>query len=341
MAPDGMPRREIPDALLRAKQAIAAQFLAPAKAAFRAAAYAVSTKPQHNVVGVGIGRKIIKGKPTTKQCVRIYVERKLEKGLIPKEFVLPTKLEGYATDVVQVGRFRALPATVPLPQRRLRPAKPGCSIGFRFTGGDVGLLMAGTFGAVVESDGARYILSNNHVLANENALPIGSPIFQPGLLDHGNPARDQIAKLTRFIPLDAEKANTADCGIAEILDPNSVSPAFLPRVGRLGSPEPLEAAEGMRVHKTGRTTGYTTGTIFDVSADVSVSYDSGMLIFEDQILIRGDARGLFSDAGDSGSVIVERSTRRAVALLFAGSETHTVANHLSGVLARLAVNLVK
>ena len=36
--------------------------------------------------------------------------------------------------------------------------------------------MAGTFGAIVEAGGKLFILSNNHVLANENALPLGSPL---------------------------------------------------------------------------------------------------------------------------------------------------------------------
>ncbi len=76
-------------------------------------------------------------------------------------------------------------------QQRLRPAKGGCSVGFKATG----FVMAGTFGCLVTDGTSRYILSNNHVLANENALPLKSPIFQPGLLDNGNPAKDRIAEL--------------------------------------------------------------------------------------------------------------------------------------------------
>jgi len=332
-------RETIPEALVRAKRAAAEQFLSHPTAA-SASAYAISTKPQHNVVGVGIGRKITQGKATTRHCIRIYVERKVAKGLIPKEFMLPAKLEGVETDVIEVGRFRALPAAVPLPQKRARPARPGCSVGFQFTGNKAGYVMAGTFGAVVTTDGVLYILSNNHVLANENALPNGSAIFQPGLLDHGNPSKDQIAKLTRFIPVQAGGPNAVDCAIAEILKQNTASASFLPKVGVLKSPAPIDAAEGMHVHKVGRTTGYTTGTVFDVSADVSVSYDLGAVTFQDQVLIRGDGGGMFSAAGDSGSVIVDRATQRATALLFAGSNTHTIANHLSDVLAQLQVTMV-
>jgi len=302
-----------------------------------ASAYAVSTRPHHNVVGIGIGRKITKGKMTGERCVRFYVERKLDKTAIAAEFMLPRTLNGVPTDVIETGRFRAQLAA-PAGQKKMRPGRPGCSVGFQFTGAKAGYVMAGTFGAVVAAGGVTHILSNNHVLADENALPIGSPIFQPGLLDHGNAATDQIAKLTRFVTLKADAGNAVDCAIAETLARN-VSATVLPRVGRMKSAEPIDAVEGMKVHKSGRTTGYTTGSVFDVSATVKVQYDLGTLTFDDQILIRGD-RGAFSAAGDSGSLIVDRGTGRATGLLFGGGPQYTIANHFSDVLTALGATLV-
>ena len=199
--------------------------------------------------------------------------------------------------------------------------------------------MAGTLSAVVTADGVSYILSNNHVLANENALPPGTPIFQPGLLDSGNVATDRIATLARFIPLEADKPNRVDCALAAILDAPTVRPAIMPKIGRLTSVEPIEAAEGMRVEKTGRATGYTTGTVFDVSATAAVQFDLGMLTFEDQVLVRGDA-GDFSDGGDSGSLIVDRESGRATGLLIGGSPQFAIANHIGDVLQALNVKLV-
>ena len=339
MPPKAISRTEIPEELVRAKREAVAQLLREARPGPRLRAFAASSHPDDNVVGIGIGHKITKGKLTAKRCVRIYVERKIAETAMPKDFVLPLQIRGVVTDVVETGRFRPLPATVPRERRRLRPAKPGCSVGFQFTGDQARFVMAGTFGAVVEATGTRYILSNNHVLANENNLPVGSPIFQPGLLDHGNPNTDRIATLTRFITLRAGQPNAMDCAIAEILNSKTVSAAFLAKVGRLGSLEPIAATEGMRVHKVGRTTGYTTGVVFDLSADVKIEYDLGILTFQDQILIRGTS-GMFSDRGDSGSVIVDRTTRRATALLFAGSASHTIANPLAEVLAQLGVSMV-
>jgi len=339
MATKAMARTEIAEKLLRAKEEATTHLLRVTTPPPRFTAFTASSHPNHNVVGIGIGYKITHGKLTAQRCIRIYVDRKIAKTAMPKNCVLPPHIKGVPTDVVETGRFHPLPAVIPKERRRLRPAKPGCSIGFQFTGPQAGFVMAGTFGAIVEADGTRYILSNNHVLANANGLPIGSLIFQPGLLDDGNPQRDQIATLTRFIALTSEQPNALDCAIAAILDPKSVRASFLPKVGRLKHSEPITATENMRVEKVGRTTGYTTGIVFDVSADIKIEYDLGMLTFQDQILVRGSA-GPFSDHGDSGSVIVDRTTKRATALLLAGSASHTVANPLEEVLAQLAVRMV-
>ena len=338
MTQKGTTREEIPEHFLKGKQTAAAQFLAVVKPV-TFAAFAASTRPEQNVVGVGIGYKITKGKVTSGRCVRLYVERKLAKGAISSQFLLPETIAGVPTDVIETGRFRALRVAVPITQRRLRPAKPGCSVGFQFTSAKANFVMAGTLGAIVEANGVLFILSNNHVLADENSLPAGSPIFQPGLLDQGDPAHDQIARLTRFIALQAGPQNKVDCAIAEVLDRETVRATFLARVGRLRSKLSISAVEGMRVHKVGRTTGYTTGTVFDVSADVTVTYEMGQVVFQDQVLIQGTA-GMFSDAGDSGSLIVDRATQRVTALLFAGSPSHTIANHISDVLAQLSVSMV-
>ena len=301
-------------------------------------AFAASTRPRHNVVGVGIGRKVSRNKVTGTRSIRIYVEKKVSERSIPPEFVIPKRIAGVVTDVVETGRFVAL--AVPVAQRRLRPFKGGCSVGFQFTGSQAGFVMAGTLGALVtDTGGKRYALSNNHVLANENALAIGSAIFQPGLLDNGDPAKDQIAVLSRFVeikPMSTE--NKVDAAIAELTKPSLGRATILPKVGKLASTAPIPAVEQMKVHKHGRTTGYTTGVVFDVAADVKVGYDFGDALFTDQIIIVGTT-GSFSNSGDSGSLIIDRTSRRATGLLFAGSASHTIANHISDVLNGLGVTL--
>jgi hypothetical protein len=233
--------------------------------------------------------------------------------------------------------LRAL--AVPAGRKRLRPVRPGCSIGFRFSDAEAGNLMAGTLGAIVEGDGVQYLLSNNHVLANENRLPPGAVIFQPGPLDGGGAADDQVATLTRFVELVADAPNAVDCALAAVDDAAVVRATVLPRIGRLASAEPVDAALGMTVEKTGRATGYTTGTVHDVSATVTVQFDLGRLPFQDQVVINGDG-GSFCDGGDSGSLVVDQQSGRATGLLFGGGREFGIANHLGDVLARLAVRLV-
>ncbi len=317
-----------------AKKTAVAQFLSKAAPGPEFAALTASTSRRENIVGVGIGPKVTDGRLTKRLSIRFYVERKVAKGAVPKKDMLPAKIDGVPTDVIESGRFYAF--ATPIAQKRLRPTRGGCSCGFQASG----FVMAGTLGCLVTDGGGRFILSNNHVLADENALPLGSPIFQPGLLDNGNASTDKVARLSKFVTIKKLPAkNEVDCAIAGVLTQNLCSPKFLPKVS-LGSTTPIAAAVGMKVHKHGRTTGYTRGQVVDIAADVNVGYDFGTARFIDQIIVIGDS-GSFSDSGDSGSLIVDRKTKKATGLLFAGSSSHTIANHIENVLSQLGVTLVK
>jgi hypothetical protein len=293
------------------------------------------------VAAIGIATKIRIGKDTGEPCIRFYLERKVPKQAIPAASRLPPTYQGVATDVIESGRFVASAAAAPAVlagpiTARFRPVQPGCSCGFQFPDNDN--LMAGTLGALVQAAGTTYILSNNHVLANENSLPLGKPIFQPGLLDGGDPATDRVASLSRFIPISASAPNQVDCAIAEVAADIDASPEFLGPIGRLASPLPIAAAKGMAVEKVGRTTGFTEGTVAAVGVSLTVQYSFGVALFANQIFIQGN-NGPFSAAGDSGSLIVASQTKQGTALLFAGSSQFTAACPLDAVLAALGVTL--
>ena len=317
-----------------AKKTAVAEFLGKSAPGPAFTALTASTAHRDNIVGVGIGPKVTDGRLTKRLSIRFYVDRKVAKGAVPKKDRLPAKIDGVPTDVIESGRFYAF--ATPVAQQRRRPSRGGCSCGFQASG----FVMAGTLGCLVTDGGGRFILSNNHVLADENALPLGSSIFQPGLLDNGNASTDKVARLSKFVTIKKLPAkNEVDCAIAGVLTQNLCSPKFLPKVS-LGSTTPIAAAVGMKVHKHGRTTGYTKGQVVDIAADVNVGYDFGTARFVDQVIVIGDS-GSFSDAGDSGSLIVYRKTRKATGLLFAGSSSHTIANHIENVLGQLGVTLVK
>jgi hypothetical protein len=328
--------------LRAAKQSAARRLLQPVET-LSVSAFAASTSPEPstNLVGVGIGEQISGGKHTGIMAVKFLVRIKYPDNQIPEGDRLPREVEGHPVDVEQVGTFRRFmppPAApqMPDPRKKIRPARPGCSIGFKDPNNQ--FVMAGTFGALVSKGQKRFILSNNHVIADENKLPLGSSIFQPGFLDAGNPPNTgAIAKLTKFVALvPGGAANKVDCAIAELNTKTIATSAVL----FIGPPKGKTSGQiDMVVHKFGRTTGFTVGRVTSLETDVVVQYEAGIVTFTDQMIIVGLAAQPFSASGDSGSLILERSTNKAVGLLFAGSTTHTIANHISDVLNALGVKL--
>jgi hypothetical protein len=304
---------------------------------------AVSPAPADNVMGIGVGEKISAGRHTGVWAVKFFVRLKYPEAQLESKHRLPKSIDGLPVDVEETGLFRPFAASLkqrgtkaatPNPRTKIRPAQPGCSVGFqdpnpKFT-------VAGTFGALVRDKTSSYILSNNHVLADQDQLPPGSPIFQPGLLDGGDPNTDQIAELTKAVALQVKVPNHVDCALAKLLKPSLANNKIL----FIGAPQGTADAQiDMTVHKFGRTSGYSVGRISSVDTDVKLPYDVGNLTFTGQIIIVGLNGALFAAAGDSGSLILERSTNRAVALLFAGSTSHTIANHIGDVLQALNVTL--
>jgi PLD-like domain len=296
----------------------------------------VTAAPHHNVVGVGVGEKISDGKSTGILCVKCFVQLKYAESDISPQHLLPKTVAGLPVDVEPVGILRPF-ATMPNPRVQWRPSQPGCSIGFRYPT-DSSNRMAGTFGALVaDAKGNKYILSNNHVLADEGRLKKGAPIFQAGILDLDQDALpNQIAKLSRWVPL-GQGSLKVDCALAQPLLIDLVSKQIL----QIGAPLGVAQANiDMLVHKFGRTTGYTAGRVTSVNTDVVIEYETGTYTFGEQIMIVSLDDNSFSMPGDSGALVLQRGPAQlAVGLLFAGSSSHSTANHIGDVLQALQVNL--
>ena len=259
---------------------------------------------------------------------------------------IPAALEGVPVEVVITGRIEAI-----LPQRK--PGTPGGGGGggtnptskvrpvpVGFSIGNAGECSAGTFGARVQSGNTKYILSNNHVLARENAAPLGSPILQPGRYDTNCSTNlgDAVANLSKFEPIRFGGTNNEiDAAIAVIT--GDVSNATSTAGYGIPGSTPVNAAVNMAVQKCGRTTGCTKGRVSAVNATINVSYTGGVARFINQIVITG-SRGAFSKSGDSGSLIVtDNSAASPVALLFAGGQTTTIGNPIGPVLQRMGVTI--
>lgn len=284
-------------------------------------------KPQ--VVGVGRGFKEVGGKQTEEEAIIVLVDKKLPfKALLAEQFV-PKTLEGVVTDVIEVGEIKAHSEEIKRTSR-IRPAFPGISIGhYRIT--------AGTFGAVVydKSTGKAFILSNNHVLANETngkdgRARIGDKILQPGVFDGGKSNQNSIGTLAKFVALNADpKANVVDCALAK----PSRDDLIVPEILGIGMVQGVTTPKlRMSVQKSGRTTGLTTGQIRALNVTVNVSYGLGRVLrFEKQILTTP-----MSDGGDSGSLVLDQNNL-AVGLLFAGSSQSTLLNPIEEVLKLLNI----
>jgi Trypsin-like peptidase domain len=330
----------IPAEFLEAKAALRDELLRP-RARIAAGAFAARAAGRHtpapevNVVGVGIGEKITAGRRTGELCVNVFVAKKFPKGRIPRGDVLPDSVNGLPTDVRAVG----YPRKFVIDQRkRHRPVVGGLSVG-PDSAATPGFIMAGTLGVFVRDTrkaGALHVLSNNHVLADENRIAIGAGIVQPGTLDGGTNA-SRVARLSKTVDLRFDnKQNWMDASLATMNKGIPVDPTIMGIGVPTGAGDPTL---NLLVRKSGRTTGLTEGVVRVVRFDVfSVEYDQGMVRVDDVIVIESTTSKLFSKSGDSGSAIIDPQGR-VVALLFGGSDVVTYAIPIKRILKRFKVRI--
>ena len=229
---------------------------------------AVGARP--NIVGVGIGPKVINGAIVADEAVRILVRVKIPKAQLGRDETVPAEFNKLPTDVVEVGEVRAF-QTLRTWQRfgRQRPTSCGVSVGHP-------KITAGTLGCLVERGGDHYILSNNHVLADCNQANTGDDIIQPGALDGGSAPSDNIAVLSDYEPLDfSGNDNEIDAAIA-LVGPDTQTDVE-PEIIDIGRPQrttkPVALYQSVRKH--GRTTGHTVGVVLTISTDLWVNYGVG------------------------------------------------------------------
>ena len=107
------------------------------------------------------------------------------------------------------------------------------------------------------------------------------------------------------------------------------------------SSQPTPPVLEMAVTKSGRTTQVTTGRITGIGSTINVNFAGGRTAhFQDVISVTGNS-GLFSQGGDSGSLIMTNNTeRRPVGLLFAGGGGTTFACRVDRVLDALDIRFL-
>jgi hypothetical protein len=199
---------------------------------------------------------------------------------------------------------------------------------------------SGTLGGLVQDTlGIQYILSNNHVLARVNQAVAGEDISQPGLID----SNCQVATVVADFTVAPNLNQNVDAAIAQ-LRPGQMDPTgFIEDIGIISSVV-RNPAVGLGVAKSGRTTGFRTGSISSINTTVSIKYPTECggkrgptFSFTNQVVINSTT---FSAGGDSGSVIVTNDAcHQPVALLFAGSSSTTIGNPIGQVLSRVSTAL--
>ncbi|PIO04324.1 hypothetical protein COT48_01025 [Candidatus Woesearchaeota archaeon CG08_land_8_20_14_0_20_47_9] len=204
------------------------------------------------------------------------------------------------------------------------------------------------------------------MLANSNAASIGDPVLQPAPYDGGK-MDEQIATLHSYVPITFgvsgtscpyahtaedimnlitklikpnyewelkklnDGVNYVDCALAKPLYPGLLNNLIL-EVGVIKGT--AQAFIGMKVRKSGRTTGYTKGEVLVLDTTVTVDYGFGKAaVFENQIIAGAMSRG-----GDSGSLVLDENNN-AVGLLFAGSDEVTILNPIEHVTSALGISL--
>src|SRR5215468_3869265 len=195
---------------------------------------------------------------------------------------------------------------------------------------------SGTLGAMVTAGGASYVLSNNHVLGLSGQARAGDDISQPGLIDNGCAASTVVADFTAAPAL----GSNVDAAVA-LLRPGLMDAFGF--IEDIGVPSSIVRAPsvGLGVAKSGRTTGFTTGTIASINTSVKVQYQRScgqgkkfVVSYTNQVVINSST---FSAGGDSGSLIVTNdANHQPVALLFAGSSTTTIGNPIGEVLTQVS-----
>jgi hypothetical protein len=271
-----------------------------------------------NIVGLGIAEKVTDEKRTGEMCLCFYVEKKHAKGRLRNNKIIPSVLSvggrSVVTDVRGIGIVRSQN------NAQLQPLQSGYSVSH------VDAPNAGTVGALVKSDNRFYVLSNSHVLALAGNAQIGENIIYPGRFDAVG--KQVVATLADFVPFKntLDKVNLVDAALAKIDD------AFLNKINFniVGAVSPLDVTEPVvnnKIIANGRVSGRVESTIRDVHFSIVIKVTGiGKIGFTEQVCCDP-----YSDVGDSGSIIVDKSSRNIVGLHIAGSDKISIFTPINSV----------
>lgn len=265
-----------------------------------------------------LGRKEINGEPTDDVVIQVLVTRKLPLEELTPEQVIPTEIQGVATDVIeeQEGRLIMADCEKVDDTSTHRPLQGGIQVQARHCISPEG---SGTLGCVAVTTknpvGAKVLLSNQHVLPYPDDL-VGQPSMCSVCSDC---CSDDVGKVLRV--MHSARVDGAIATLAPGID-------ALPQIRQIGPVKGTrevwkdDAVKGtMLVQKRGSTTGLTFGTVQSWVEKKDIKGHGGGVQRAAEEFMRITVRGpskCFQQGGDSGSAIVDMDGN-VVGLLFGGT----------------------
>ena len=229
----------------------------------------------------------------------------------------------------RVYRVKAIGRIVPEVNKKAKPIQSGFSVGHV-------KITAGTVGAIVTKGKKLYILSNSHVLADSGLGAIGDSVLYPGPHDGGKLPQNLAGTLAKFVKfkVGGQFVNRVDAALCAI-DSGRLADVNTAIFGVKGLPGTIKAERDMIVMKRGRTTGETKARL-----KTSTSASRSTMAASVGGLLRAGALYVVPKGGDSGSIIVDKKSRKIVGLHFAGSNGGSVFNPIGDVIKALGFKFV-
>lgn len=256
---------------------------------------------------------------------------------------LPTECDGYPLKYYQgspetINPLQLAQAANPCAVHRVATGQEFYTCGSSISVGNA--RGAGTLGCLVtDATGQIYGLSNNHVSGGCNYAPLGLPIIAPGVLDVSPyaPRPFTLGVHARQLPMligdptTVDTSQNQDVALFTVTASGAISSMQQHYYDTPATSLPLAA--GMRVKKVGRSSGLTVGQVIcgivgpsPVMYSVQEHNFNGAVFFDNMYIVHGIG-DRFSEAGDSGSLVVfdaEDGSSHAVGIVVGGCASNNV-----------------
>lgn len=224
-------------------------------------------KKRQNVVGIGTGLKVKNGEVTSEKCILVGVSNKKLSSQIQKKDLIPKKILGVPTDVIEVGILEHMW------KKKHRPLKLGASCCWeKLTACSAGL-------PLYDKEGNPYMLMNKHCVVPDDIKGVSKPgdaVLNPSPLDGGR-AEDKVGEVTDiYFPVSSKRKDNIDVALVKLDAPmkheDVVGTKYIPKTRRLIE-NILPSGDVLKTIFGG---GRTLGTVKTSTPIISVNFEAGV-----------------------------------------------------------------